>query len=448
MEAHYLILMFRFCVALLLILFSFGNLPASVYPSSGALFDVSSAGCAIGRPLNEVLDEVVEQTTFVNMPTDTVRIKTSSGIQKTYYYGDIQGKNLAWPAISASDTFLYVAQTVHGDMPNGGENDTVAVFGVGFTPGADMAARKVSSLWIFFWTLTQLDTSRCVPGVTYTWSESCSQSTDEIAEKSGSSFINDNYFQGVCPLPYKTYTSTGLNEKTVIKTADRKASVVNSKSISASDGVRQVVQVISDYYIGNLNYCPIVDEVYDTLCRGDLPGVYETSLTESGSDTLFSGKTWYGADSTFILHLVVNEPSESVVDSVCYSRAVTDTVYKTLYYTYTNAAGCDSLVTCNLTIIPQERDSSEFLSVIPDKFFTPNGDGINDEWHIQNIDLFTHYTVSIFDRFGKLLLKYKGNFTGWNGYYNGNPQPSTDYWYTISIDDNDTDLSGHFTLIR
>ncbi|MCP4909476.1 MAG: T9SS type B sorting domain-containing protein, partial [Bacteroidetes bacterium] len=39
---------------------------------------------------------------------------------------------------------------------------------------------------------------------------------------------------------------------------------------------------------------------------------------------------------------------------------------------------------------------------------------------------------------------------GWDGSYNGNPMPSSDYWFKIEYTENDTkkEFRGHFTLKR
>ena len=68
------------------------------------------------------------------------------------------------------------------------------------------------------------------------------------------------------------------------------------------------------------------------------------------------------------------------------------------------------------------------------RFFTPNGDGYNDTWHIIGADLHPGLVASdiyIFDRYGKLLKKLDPQGEGWDGTYNGRPMPSTDYWFTI-----------------
>ena len=83
------------------------------------------------------------------------------------------------------------------------------------------------------------------------------------------------------------------------------------------------------------------------------------------------------------------------------------------------------------------------------KFFSPNGDGINDTWSILGIDkkFNTASEIYIFDRYGKLLTKIDPRSYGWDGRYNGHPLPATDYWFTTSLPDG-TVYKGHFSLVR
>ncbi len=86
------------------------------------------------------------------------------------------------------------------------------------------------------------------------------------------------------------------------------------------------------------------------------------------------------------------------------------------------------------------------------KFFTPNGDGNNDTWNIKGI--FTQPTASIyiFDRYGKLLKQLSPTSPGWDGTFNGNAMPSSDYWFTLEYIEELTGepktLSAHFALKR
>ena len=95
----------------------------------------------------------------------------------------------------------------------------------------------------------------------------------------------------------------------------------------------------------------------------------------------------------------------------------------------------------------------DFLVVGYPKFFTPNGDGINDTWNIKGIETLTNPVVFIFDRYGKLL-KQLGPTDTWDGTYNGQQMPSTDYWFRFEYDEEEEGLlvaktrKTHFTLKR
>lgn len=81
------------------------------------------------------------------------------------------------------------------------------------------------------------------------------------------------------------------------------------------------------------------------------------------------------------------------------------------------------------------------------KFFTPNIDGINDTWTISGIEFQPTSNIYIFDRFGKLLAKINPLGNGWDGLFNGNLLPATDYWFKAELDDGRV-LTGHFSLVN
>ena len=99
------------------------------------------------------------------------------------------------------------------------------------------------------------------------------------------------------------------------------------------------------------------------------------------------------------------------------------------------------------------QGSALFVVTAPEiaipEFFSPEGDGVNDEWDLSHIfDVYDQAEVTIYDRFGKELITFKGDVGSWDGTYNGHPMPSTDYWYVINIPEIDMIYTGHFTLIR
>jgi len=84
------------------------------------------------------------------------------------------------------------------------------------------------------------------------------------------------------------------------------------------------------------------------------------------------------------------------------------------------------------------------------KFFTPNGDGTNDQWHITGIETIPGTQISIFDRSGKLITIINANTQGWDGTYNGNAMPASDYWFLADVVKGEErfTVNGHFSLRR
>lgn len=87
-----------------------------------------------------------------------------------------------------------------------------------------------------------------------------------------------------------------------------------------------------------------------------------------------------------------------------------------------------------------------FLLMYP-KFFTPNGDGENDFWQIVSSTSEPDLQVFIYDRYGKLIASVQAPDKGWDGRYNGNELPSTDYWF-VAKRQNGKEYKGHFSLKR
>ena len=79
--------------------------------------------------------------------------------------------------------------------------------------------------------------------------------------------------------------------------------------------------------------------------------------------------------------------------------------------------------------------------------FSPNGDGINDTWVIQDIDLFPKNVVRVFSRSGKLVFKKNYYKNDWDGVSNqisamGIKLPAGPYVYIIDLGDNFKPIRG------
>lgn len=74
------------------------------------------------------------------------------------------------------------------------------------------------------------------------------------------------------------------------------------------------------------------------------------------------------------------------------------------------------------------------LIVFPNTF-TPNGDGVNDVWHIRNIEKFPSCKVTIYDRWGQKVFNSTGytNDNAWDGTYLNKVLPAAAYYYIIEL---------------
>ncbi|MCW4469309.1 T9SS type B sorting domain-containing protein [Flavobacterium sp. MFBS3-15] len=94
------------------------------------------------------------------------------------------------------------------------------------------------------------------------------------------------------------------------------------------------------------------------------------------------------------------------------------------------------------------EDFYNFAVYLIPKFFTPNGDNINDVFTLAGMYTFPNASVDIFDRYGKLITQLNRRNRSWDGTFNGAPMPATDYWYVVKIDDATPEIKGHFSLMR
>ena len=99
-----------------------------------------------------------------------------------------------------------------------------------------------------------------------------------------------------------------------------------------------------------------------------------------------------------------------------------------------------------------EISEREFYVLGFPRFFTPNNDSHNDHWGIKGLDSdkYTVSDVNIFDRYGKLLIVLSPE-SKWDGTYNGEVLPVSDYWFYVTIEDkegNSKIYKGNFSIVR
>ena len=161
----------------------------------------------------------------------------------------------------------------------------------------------------------------------------------------------------------------------------------------------------------------------------------ETLLHLGGSPTgpLNSSYIWTPLTNFIYESDSVNENPEIEVNS------------SELYIVYvTDSNGCKNSDTIRVDLVP---------NIVVPSAFSPNSDGINDSWTIENLDQFTNTTVRVYNRWGSMVYDMDQvggeNWTG-NG-KNSKPIPVGTYYFIIEYDGFDgqkNNITGPITIIR
>ena len=80
--------------------------------------------------------------------------------------------------------------------------------------------------------------------------------------------------------------------------------------------------------------------------------------------------------------------------------------------------------------------------------FSPNNDGLNDDWKIPALAAYPLAEIKVYNRYGQLVFYNKGYTTQWDGKFNGFKQPSGAYTYIVDIKNGLPLYSGMVIIIR
>ncbi|WP_162053437.1 gliding motility-associated C-terminal domain-containing protein [Pontibacter pamirensis] len=114
---------------------------------------------------------------------------------------------------------------------------------------------------------------------------------------------------------------------------------------------------------------------------------------------------------------------------------------ETTTYTVTMTAesGCTYTDEVTITVLPR---------LDPTNTITLNGDNINDNWHIRNVEFYPNCRVQVFTRWGAQIFDSKGYQEPWDGTQNGEPLPMAAYYYIIDLGMKEKPISGTINIIK
>jgi len=132
---------------------------------------------------------------------------------------------------------------------------------------------------------------------------------------------------------------------------------------------------------------------------------------------------------------VLNDPTSSTPLAVIFSSTE-------FIVTGEDANGCTGSDTLFIGVIGENT-----IFVTPRKVFSPNGDGIDDFWIIENIERYSDSSIMIFTANGSTVYEASPYNNDWNAVYNGKNLPEGAYFYVIQAD-NKKPKTGSVTVIR
>lgn len=187
------------------------------------------------------------------------------------------------------------------------------------------------------------------------------------------------------------------------------------------------------------------------IIKVSVPGLYSVAITNAIGCTVQSTISVVKTELPEIKNIDVSNDALEVfmAENGEYEYAIDDE-----NGIYQNSPIFKNLSTGTATVFARNKNScgitSKEVSIIAyPKFFTPNGDQVNDYWQLDGVssEFELKTPISIFDRFGSLLAQIDATSSGWDGNYGGKPLIASDYWFSVKLGNNKT-LKGHFTLKR
>ncbi len=109
-----------------------------------------------------------------------------------------------------------------------------------------------------------------------------------------------------------------------------------------------------------------------------------------------------------------------------------------------NSTGCTDTLQVLVTVV-----NSLFELIDISTAFSPNEDGINDNWEVPFIEYFPENQLTIVNRWGDVVYRAAPYMNEWGGTYKGRPLPQGTYYYLLELDVNQyTTLKGPITILK
>lgn len=135
-------------------------------------------------------------------------------------------------------------------------------------------------------------------------------------------------------------------------------------------------------------------------------------------------------------------PSTWLSDPAIFTPVATPEATTTYTLFVTDSKNCVNADTVTIFVLKMKYDGKIT------NLFTPNGDGVNDTWYLQDINKFPDNEVIVFNIYGQEVFRKKGYTNDWKGTYNGADLPDGTYYYVLRFDNSDVIFKGSVDILR
>lgn len=136
-------------------------------------------------------------------------------------------------------------------------------------------------------------------------------------------------------------------------------------------------------------------------------------------------------------------PSQDVSNPNSFNTNITAYLPESYVLSVVDASGCKNTDTFHV-----------FMAIKPFSGFianslTPNGDGINDEFFVENIEAYKTSSVKIFNEYGQLIYSASPYANDWKGTYNNARVADGTYYYVLTLKDVDKEkeFKGYISIL-